>query len=117
METQQQLRRSKLKVAVIGFAFTIVGGATMKMGKILVPVLDADGNQTYRADGTIVAKFDQWENFKYNGMSHTINVIGLGAIAWGIGSWVYVGLRHRRETNPATTRRWRSTPFALGVCF
>ena len=87
---------------MIGFSFTIIGGGTMKMGKILSPVLDSDGNQIYRADGSVVAEYNRWENFKYNWMSHTFSVVGSGAIVWGIGSWLYVGLRPRRETNTAS---------------
>ena len=99
MDTRQELRRSKLRIAVVGFALAIVGGGTIKMGKILSPVLDADGNQIYRSDERIVTEFNQWENFKYNWMSHTIGAVGFGAVAWGIGSWLYVGLRPRRELN------------------
>ena len=82
---------------MVGFALTIIGGATMKMGKILGPVLDADGNRTYRDDGNVVAEFNQWENFKYNWVAYTFSVIGFGVLAWGIGGWLYVGLRPRHE--------------------
>jgi hypothetical protein len=99
MDTRQELRRSKVRIAMVGFALTVVGGATMAGGKILSPVLDAEGNQIYRSDGSVVTEFNRWENFKYNWMSYTIGAIGFGAIVWGIGSWLYVGLRPRREMN------------------
>lgn len=82
---------------MIGFIIMLIGGGNMKMARVVTPVLDTNRNQTYRDDGSVMYETNQWENFKHNWIGYTGGYIGLVAIVWGIGSWLYVGLRPHRK--------------------
>jgi hypothetical protein len=105
MNAQQERRWSRLKIAILAIPLFVVGTMAMAPVSVVRPVLDPEGQPTYRADGRAMMEPDHWGNFQVNWIGYSLVYSATGLLVWGVGSWLFVGLTDRPKTSSVQMKR------------